>query len=153
MDFYYVGGGSGSGLILLIAICCLLYWCCKKTQEPETRLPTCVAYTDPENPNMMHTRMGAISTHKYSVRRPVGIQDPVGTQSKVMNDDIQYAFATALLDQLEDYSADVNEHHRRLRIRQYSAKLQIEAEISLEIQSEQIFAHILPSRNYTYNFQ
>ena len=64
---YYVGGGSGSGLILLIAICCLLYWCCKKTLNPETRWPTCVAYTDPENPNMMHTRMGAISTDKYSV--------------------------------------------------------------------------------------
>ena len=94
---YYVGGGSGSGLILLIAISCLLYWCCKKTQKPETRLPTCVAYTDPENPNMMHTRMGAISTDKYWVlgQETVGIQDPVGTQSKVMNNDMQYAFVAA----------------------------------------------------------
>ena len=52
---YYVGGGSGSGLMLLIAIYCLFYWCCKKTQNPETRSPTCVAYTDSENPNMLHT--------------------------------------------------------------------------------------------------
>ena len=38
----------------------------------------------------MHTRMGAISTDKYSVlsQETVGIQDPVGTQSKVMNNDM-----------------------------------------------------------------
>ena len=112
---YYIGGGLGSGLILLIVICRLLYWCCKKNQKPKTRSPTCVAYTAPENQNMMHTRMHAISTDKYSVlgQETVGIQDPVGAQSKVMNNDMQYAFATALLDQLDDYRADVNEHHRR----------------------------------------
>ena len=49
---------------------------------------------------------------------------------------MQYAFATALLDQLEDYGADVNEHSRELRTRQYSAKPQIEVKTSLEIQSE-----------------
>ena len=48
---------------------------------------------------------------------------------------MQYAFATALLDQLEDYGADVKEHHRRLRTRQYPAKPQIEAKPFLEIQS------------------
>ena len=106
--------------------------------NPESRSPTCVAYTAPGNPNMMHTRMGAISTDKYSVLglETVGIQDPVGTQSKVMNNDMQYAFATGLLDQLEDYGAGVNEHHRRLRTRQYSTKPQSEAKTSLEIQSE-----------------
>ena len=60
----------------------------------------------------------------------------MGTQSKSMNNDMQYAYTTALLDQLEDYGANVNEHHRRLRTRQYSAKPQIEAKTSLEIQSE-----------------
>ena len=50
-----------------------------------------------------------------------------------MNNDMQYAFATDLLDQLEDYVTDVNEHHRRLRTRQYSAKPQIEAKTSIEI--------------------
>ena len=135
---YYVGSGSGSGLILLIVTCCLLYWCCKKTQNPETRSPTCVAYTAPEDPNMMHTRMDAIHTNKYLVPgwETLGIQDPVGTQSKVMNNNMQYAFATALLDQLEDYGNDINEHCRRLRTRHYSARPHIEAKTSQEIQSE-----------------
>ena len=52
----------------------------------------------------------------------------------IMND-MHYAFATALLDQLEDYGANVKEHCRRLRNRQYTAKPQIEAKPSLEIQS------------------
>ena len=132
---YYVGGSSGSSLILLIVVCCLLYCCCKKTKKLETRSPTCVAYTNPENPNMLHTRMGAISTDKYSVlgQETVGIQDPVSTQSKTMKNDMQYAFGTALLDQLEHYGTNVNEHCRRLRTRQYSAKPQIEAKTSLEI--------------------
>ena len=97
---YYVGGGSGSGLVLLIVICCLLYWCCKKTQSQETRSPAFVTNTAPENPNMLHTRVGATGTDKYSVPgwETVGIQDPVGTQCKVLSNDMQYSFATALLD-------------------------------------------------------
>ena len=51
----------------------------------------------------------------------VGIQDPVGTQCKVLSNDMLYAFATALLDQLEDYGANVKEHDRGLRTRQYTA--------------------------------
>ena len=39
---------------------------------------------------------------------------------------MQNAFATALLDQQEDLGADVTEHLRRLRPRQYSAVTQIE---------------------------
>ena len=76
---YYVGGGSGSGLVLLIVICCLLYWCCKRTQSQETRFTACVTNAAPENPNMLHTRVGAIGTDKYSVPgcETVGIQDPV----------------------------------------------------------------------------
>ena len=76
-----VPGGSGSGLVLLIVICCMFYWCCKRTQSQETRLPACVNNTAPENPNMMHTRVGAIDTDKYSVPgwETVGIQDPMGT--------------------------------------------------------------------------
>ena len=86
----------------------------------------------------MHTRMGAISTHKYSVfgQETVGIQDPMGTQSKVKNNDMQHAFATALLDQLKDYIANVNEHCRKLRTMQNSARPQIEAKTSLKVQSE-----------------
>ena len=85
---------------------------------------------------MMHTRVGAIGTDKYSVPgwETVGIQDPVGTEHTVLSNDIQYAFSSALLDQLKDYGANVKEHHRRLRNRQYTVKPQIEAKPSLEIQ-------------------
>ena len=84
---------------------------------------------------MLHTRVGAIGTDKYSVpgQEAVGIQDLVGTQCKVLSNDMQYAFTTALLDQLEDYGANVKEHCRRLRTRQYPAKPQIKAKLSLEI--------------------
>ena len=126
---YCVRGGSISGLVLLIVIFCLLYWCCKQTQSQETRLPACVTNAAPENPNMLHTRVDAIGTDKCSVpsQETVGIQDPVGMQCKVLNHDMQYAFATALLDQLEDYGANVKDHCRRLRTRLYTANPQIEA--------------------------
>ena len=116
---YYAGGDSASGLVFLIVICCLLYWCCKKIQSHETRSPACVTNAASENPNMLHTRVGAICTDKYSLPgwKTVGIQDPVGTQCKELSNNMQYAFATALLDQLEDYGPNVKEHHRRLRTR------------------------------------
>ena len=68
---------------------------------------------------MLHTRVIAIGTDKCSVpgQENVGIQDPLGTQCKVLSNDMQHAFAMALLDQLQDYGADVKEHHRRLRTR------------------------------------
>ena len=80
--------------------------------------------------------MGTIGTDKYSVScwEAVGIQDPVGTHHMVLSNDMQYAFASAILDQLEDYGANVKEHCRRLRNRQDTAKPQIEAKLSLEIQ-------------------
>ena len=73
--------------------------------------------------------MGAIGTDKYSAPgwETVGIQDSAGTQCKMCSNDMQYAFATALLDQLEDYGTNVKEHCRRLRTRQYAANPQIEA--------------------------
>ena len=134
---YYVGGGSGSGLVLVIVIYCLLYWCCKRTQSHKTRSPACVTNAAPENPNIMHTRVSAIGTDKYSVPslETVGIQDPVDTQCKVLSNDMQYAFATTLLDELEDYGANDKEHCRRLRTKQYPLKHQIYAKLSLEIQS------------------
>ena len=63
---------------------------------------------------MLHTRVGAMSIDKYKVpgSETVGIQDPVGTQCKVISNDMQYAFATGLLDQLEDYGTNVKENCR-----------------------------------------
>ena len=133
---YYIGGGSGSGLVLVIIICCLLYWCCKRTQKFETGPLAYVTNADPENPNMLHTRVGPIGTNKCSVlgQETVGIQDPMGTQCMVLSNDMQYAIVSALLDQLEDYGTNVKEHHRRLRNRQPTARTLIEAKPSIEIQ-------------------
>ena len=43
-----------------------------------------------------------------------------------MDHKMQNAFASAILDQLEDLGTYVKEHHRRLRPMQYSAIPQIE---------------------------
>ena len=61
---------------------------------------------------MIHTRVGAIGTNRASVSGwdTVRIQDPAGTQCMVLNNDMQFAFASALLDQLEDYGTNVREH-------------------------------------------
>ena len=85
---------------------------------------------------MLHTRVGAIGNNAYSVpgQETVGIQDPVGTQHMVLCNDMQFAFASALLDQLEAYGANVREHCRRLRDRHHTAKTPIQAKPSLEIQ-------------------
>ena len=102
----------------------------------ETRSLACVTNADLDNPNMLYTKAGAIGTDKCSVLGwlTVGIQDPVGTQCMVLSNDMQYAFVSALLDQLEDYGANVKEHHRRLRNRQHVARTPIEAKPSIEIQ-------------------
>ena len=73
-------------------------------------------------------RVGAIGVDQNSAPGwlTVGIQDAVRDKRMVLNYDMQNAFTSALLDQLEDLGANVREHHRRLRPRQYSAIPQIE---------------------------
>ena len=96
---------------------------CKHHQSVETRLPPLIAYIAPQKPNMVHTREGAMRNGHSSAlgQRTVGFQDPVGNRRLAMDYEMQNAFASALLDQLEDLGADVTEYHRRLRPRQYSA--------------------------------
>ena len=134
---YYVGGGSGSGLLLFIIIGCTLYWCCKRTNPSETKSPTCIAIATPEAPRMLSSRVNSIEADEYSAscQETVGNQGSVGTQGMGSRNEMQYAFASAILDQLEENGADVREHHRRLRIRQYSALPQIEAKPSTMIQA------------------
>ena len=48
----------------------------------------------------------------------MGFQEPLGHRHMVNDNDMQQAFATALLNQLEDLGADVTGHHRRLMVRQ-----------------------------------
>ena len=139
---YYIGGGSGSGLVLLTVICCLLYWCYKRTQKLEARSLACVTNADPQNPNMLHIRVGAIGTNAYSVPgwETVGILDPVGTKHMVLSNDMQFDFTSALLDQLQDYGTDVREYCRRLRDRHHTTKSLNEAKPSLEIQDVSVLA-------------
>ena len=77
---------------------------------------------------MMHAKVGTIRTGQCSAlgQETVGIQDSVGDKRMVLNYDMQNAFASALLDQLEDIGNDVKEHCRRLRPRQYSEVPKIE---------------------------
>ena len=86
---------------------------------------------------MMHTRVAVPGTNECSVPgwETVRIQDPVGTQHIVLCTDVQFAFASALLDQLEDYGANVREHCRRLRGRHHTTKPPIEVKPSTEIQA------------------
>ena len=69
---------------------------------------------------MMQTRVSAIGAEKYSVlgQKTTGFQEPVGHRNMVKDNDMQQAFTTALLNQLEDMGADVTGHHRRLMARQ-----------------------------------
>ena len=92
---YYVGGGSGSGSKLLVVIICLVCWRCKHPQSKETRSPSPITYTVPENPNMMPAKVGAIRTRQSSAlgQKTVGIQDSVGDKRMVLNYDMQNAFA------------------------------------------------------------
>ena len=72
---------------------------------------------------MMHAKMGAIRTGQSSAlsQTTVRIQDSAGDKRMVLNDDMHNAFASALLDQLEDIGTDVKEHCRRMMPMQYSA--------------------------------
>ena len=117
---YYVGGGSGSGLLLLLVIGGLVYWCCKRPRYHLARPPVSVTYTAPEGQSMMQTREAAIGADRYSAlgRKTAGFQEPVGHRHMVNDNDMQQAFATALLNQLEDMGVDVTGHRRRLMARQ-----------------------------------
>ena len=69
---------------------------------------------------MMQTRQAAIGADKYSAlgQKTVRFQESVGHRHMVNDNDMQQAFATALLKQLEDMGADVTGHCRRLMARQ-----------------------------------
>ena len=123
-----VGSGTGSGFLLLIVICGCLYWRCKNHQCLNARSPVPVTYTDPENPNMMHTSVDAIRSGKCSDlgRETVGIQVPVSNMDKVVDERLQHAFTEAVLDQLAANGADVKRHHRKLREQQNVALPAIE---------------------------
>ena len=58
----------------------------------------------------------------------------------VLHNDMTFTFTSALLDQIEDYGANVRQHYRRLRDRHHTAKTQMVAKPSLEIQDMYVLA-------------
>ena len=68
-----------------------------------------MTYTAPENQSMMQTREAAIGAEEYLAlgQMTAGFQEPVGHRHMVNDNDMQQAFVTALLNQLEDMGADV----------------------------------------------
>ena len=98
-------------------------WCCKKPQSKDDRPTTSVTYTAPETTNLGSPNVDTRRAGQYSALgwEPVEVQEPVGGQKIVINNDMQLAYASALLDHLEDLGANVQSHHRRLRARHYPA--------------------------------
>ena len=101
---YYVGGGAGSGLLLLITIECIVYWCCKNNQDNIARKPPPMMYIALQNHNMSIPQVGAIGADHNSASGQVTVQslEPVGDRRMDRDYQMQNAFASALLDQLED---------------------------------------------------
>ena len=120
---YIAGGGSGSCLILLIVIGVIVYRCCKKTQSKDDGPTTSVTYTATETTNLGSPDVNTRRAGKYSTlgQEPVEVQEPVGGQKIVINNDMQLAYASALLDHLEDLGTNVQSHGRSLRARHYPA--------------------------------
>ena len=74
----FIGGGSGSGLLLLVIVCLCIYCQCTKHSKRKARSTSLhKSNPDPENLNMMHTRVGAISLKIFQtlVRRLLESRD------------------------------------------------------------------------------
>ena len=115
----FIGGGSGSGLLLLVIVCLCVYCKCKNHSIKMARSTSFdKSNADPENPNMMHTRVGAIKSEINSNfgQETVGIQGSERPVLRVrLQDPMQSPGSSRLLYQLERYGDDVRGHHRTLR--------------------------------------
>ena len=83
--------------------------------------PVSVTYAAPESQSMMQTREAAIGADRIFSSRSKDCWIPGTSGSQTHGTyimDMQQAFATALLNQLEDMGADVTGHRRRLMARQ-----------------------------------
>ena len=115
----FIGGGSGSGLLLLVIVCLCVYCKCKNHSIKMARSTSLdKSNSDLENPNMMHTRVGAIKSENNSNfgRETFGIQGSERPVLRVrLQDPMQSPGSSRLLYQLERYGDDVRGHHRTLR--------------------------------------
>ena len=77
MEWIFIGGGSGSGILLLVIVCLCVYCTCGKQMGKKARSVLYRPETQHEIPNMMHTKVDAISS---VVQTELG-QETVGVQS------------------------------------------------------------------------
>ena len=72
-------------------------------------------------------KLGAIRAKKGLAfgQETVEIQDPVSNMRSGFENDLQLAYTSALLDQLEARGADVSKHCRRLRSCQAAAQIEV----------------------------
>ena len=77
---YITGGGSGAGLLLLVVIGILIWRCKYPKVKKSSSLPhVTYSFTDPENSNMVYSKLGDIRAKKGLAfcQETVEIQDPV----------------------------------------------------------------------------
>ena len=100
-----------------------MYCSCKKPQSKIVRPTTSFTYTAPETTNPGGQNVDTRRAGQYSAlgQEPVEVQKPVDGQKIIINNDVYLAYASELLDHLEDLGANVQSHHRRLRARHYPA--------------------------------
>ena len=76
---------------------------------------------------MVYSKLGAIRAKKGLAfgQETVEIQDPVSNMRSGFENDLQLAYTSAPLDQLEARGADVSKHHRRLRYCQAADQIEV----------------------------
>ena len=88
---YITGGGSGAGLLWLVVIG-ILIWRCKYPKVKKSSSLPYVTYslTDPENSNMVYSKLGAIRAKKGLSfgQEIVEIQDPVSNMRSGFENDL-----------------------------------------------------------------
>ena len=114
--WFYIGGGSGSGFLLLVIVCLCVYCNCKRHSKLLTRSTSKnLTDVDLENPNMMHTKVGAIKSDRCSDFgwETVGIQRSPRLAIRAEEfDPVKYPGTVGLLNLLEKEGVDINEYHR-----------------------------------------
>ena len=114
----YIGGGSGSGLLLMVIVCLCVYCKCKKHSKLLARSTSKdKSNFDLENPNMMHTKVGAIQTDNISDcgQETVGIQRSERPSLRVKLHEPMSPGTTRLLTLMERHGADTKKYKRTLR--------------------------------------
>ena len=125
---YITGSGSGAGLLLLVVIGILIWRCKYPKFKKSSSLPhVTYSFTDPENSNMVYSKLGATRAKKGLAfcQETVEIKDPVSNMRPGFENDLQLAYTSALLDQLEARGADGSKHCRRLRPCQAAAQIEV----------------------------